>query len=271
LGNFSALSVGMLLDMDAALQPDGSLVASRIAVEESTAVDMQTGPVLIVGGDPLTGETSTWVFNRLSQGQDRIPVVWPYDVHGAVFQISGQLRNQQMLPFVPAFDASNVVAGQNVYISAHGLHSTTSSYSLGTTVTLVPQTINGTVLGSSVSGNFTDYTISLASYDLFPTFAVQPGQKTLLTNPSQVEVYIDNKTQKLNTLALAPGNTLRFYGLVFDDNGTLRMDCVQVSDGVTATSQSMASDHSSVGQVRTFRRAGPGKLPQVTTIVTRSR
>ena len=34
-----------------------------------------------------------------------------------------------------------------------------------------------------------------------------------------------------------PCNTLRFYGLVFNDNGTLRMDCGQVNDGVTVTPQ----------------------------------
>jgi hypothetical protein len=58
-----------------------------------------------------------------------------------------------------------------------------------------------------------------------------------LNNPSQVEVYVDSNTQLLNTQALAPGSTLRFYGLAFNDNGTLRMDCAQVNDGVTAAPQ----------------------------------
>jgi len=37
----------------------------------------------------------------------------------------------------------------------------------------------------------------------------------------------------LNSNALTVGNTLRFYGLIFNDNGTLRMDCAQVNDGVS--------------------------------------
>jgi hypothetical protein len=78
------------------------------------------------------------------------------------------------------------------------------------------------VVASQQSDSFVDYTVSLASYDLFPTLAVQQGQTTLLNDPSQVEVYIDNSTQHLNTQALAPGSTLRFNGLVFNDNGTLR-------------------------------------------------
>jgi hypothetical protein len=35
----------------------------------------------------------------------------------------------------------------------------------------------------------------------------------------------------LTSSAPALGDTLRFYGLVFDDHGTLRMDCAQISSG----------------------------------------
>jgi len=61
-------------------------------------------------------------------------------------------------------------------------------------MTLMPQTIDGTVAGSSTSGGFTDYTVSLAPYDLFPMLAVQPGQTTVENNPSQIEVYVDSNT-----------------------------------------------------------------------------
>jgi hypothetical protein len=37
----------------------------------------------------------------------------------------------------------------------------------------------------------------------------------------------------LNKSSLAAGSLFRFYGLVFNDNGTLRMDCAQINDGVT--------------------------------------
>lgn len=272
IGSFSGLAVGMFLDMDAAMQPDGSLIASRIAVEDPSAVDMLKGSVLVVSPfEPAIPEPSAIFFNEASQGAESIPIFWPFGISSSLFQISGEIQNLQSLPFVAAFNSSNMVAGQRVYLSSQSMQINAGVDPVATTITLMPQTINGTVVASATSGNFADYTVSLASYDLFPTFAVQPGQKTLLTNPSQVEVYVDSKTQMLNTLALASGSTLRFYGLVFNDNGTLRMDCAQVNDGVTATSQSPASDHVTVGQVRTVRRAGPGKLPQMTTIVTRLR
>jgi hypothetical protein len=98
---------------------------------------------------------------------------------------------------------------------------------------LRPQTINGTVSAISSEGGFTRYTVTLASYDLFPQFAAQPGQTTLLTNPNTVVVYADNNTQMLNQSSPAVGGIFRFYGLVFNDNGILRMDCAQINDGVT--------------------------------------
>jgi hypothetical protein len=36
----------------------------------------------------------------------------------------------------------------------------------------------------------------------------------------------------LNTTPIAVGSVERFYGLVFNDNGTLRMDCAQIDNGV---------------------------------------
>ena len=238
-----ALSPGMFLNVDGAIQSDGSLLATRIAVEDPSAINEFSGPVMFV--DTIVpiltqyGRAELGPLLTIITGQSGYYVDTPsFDFSSAAFHVSGQLTNLQNLPFVPSFTASNMVAGQNVDIS-------TLTFSLGggathtpaNTVTLVPQTINGTVVAAQPIGSFVDYTVSLASYDLFPTAAVQQGQTTLLNNPSQVEVYVDSNTQKLNTRALAPGSTLRFYGLVFNDNGTLRMDCAQVNDGVTATPQ----------------------------------
>lgn len=37
---------------------------------------------------------------------------------------------------------------------------------------------------------------------------------------------------KLNSSTVSAGGLFRFYGLIFNDYGTLRMDCAQVRDGV---------------------------------------
>jgi len=54
----------------------------------------------------------------------------------------------------------------------------------------------------------------------------------LLTHADLVEIYTDSSTAMLNTEPLTNGSTGRFYGLIFNDNGSLKMDCAQVRDGV---------------------------------------
>jgi hypothetical protein len=236
----SALSPGMFLNVDGAVQSDGSLLATRIAVEDPSAINEFSGPVMIVANvvPVLTHYGRTELGPLVPDNGQSVYFDTPdFNFSNAAFNISGQLTNLQNLPFVPSFTASNMVAGQNVDISTPTLSLVGGTYTPANTITLVPQTVNGTVITAQPIGSFVDYTVSLGSYDLFPALAVQQGQTTLLNNPSQVEVYIDNSTQQLNTQALAPGSTLRFYGLVFNDNGTLRMDCAQVNDGVTATPQ----------------------------------
>ncbi|MGB7333018.1 MAG: DUF5666 domain-containing protein, partial [Terriglobales bacterium] len=236
----SAVSAGMFLNVDGAIQSDGSLLATRIAVEDPSAINEFSGPLMSVDSVvPVLMQYGRTEQGALvpDNGQSVYYATPDFDFSNAAYNISGQLTNLQNLPFVPSFTAANMVAGQNVGITSPTFSIVGGVYTPANTITLVPQTINGTVVSSQQVGSFVDYTVSLASYDLFPTLAVQQGQTTLLNNPSQIEVYVDSNTQQLNTQALAPGSTLRFYGLVFNDNGTLRMDCAQVNDGVTATPQ----------------------------------
>ena len=263
----SALSPGMFVDVDGAIQADASLLATRIEVTDPSAVNESSGPLMFVDTLipvlELYGRTELGALINDGQGHNGIYQQFPYmDFTNAQFGVSGAFTNLHSLPFVASFSASTMVAGQNVDISS-GVYSITGGvYSTANTITLAPQTINGTVTASQQVGNFTDYTVTLASYDLFPNLAMQPGQTTLLNNPNQVEVYVDNNTQKLNKQALAAGSTLRFYGLVFNDNGTLRMDCAQVQDGVDPQAKtSLASPVTK--DARSTVEKGPGETQQV--------
>lgn len=274
--SFSALSAGMFVNMDGGLQPDGSLLATRIAVEDPSAINVMTGPLIQVAAEvPVLT-----VFGRQQQGPllgfvAPIGAYWEggafFDFSGSVFQVSGQLSNLQTLPFSPSFSASNMVAGQNVDVStASNLTLQGPDYTPANTITLIPQAIDAAVTGSSTSGTFTDYTVTLASYDLFPALAVQQGQTTLLNNPGQIDVYVDSNTQQLNTQPLAVGNTLRFYGLVFNDNGTLRMDCAQVNDGVDFSPPPSAAQQTNRGEGNVqVHREGTGSLQETISVMTR--
>jgi len=157
----------------------------------------------------------------------------PYDSTNTVYQISEQFTNLQDLPFPATFNAANIFGGQNVYVTTNAA-TINNGYPMApaTTVTLMPQTLNGTVVGVSSSGDFQIYSVSLASYDLPPVLNSEPGQYSALNNPGTVEVYVDSNTQLLNKLPLALGAVFRFNGLLFNDDGTMRMDCGEVNDGV---------------------------------------
>jgi hypothetical protein len=157
----------------------------------------------------------------------------PFSFGTAVFQTSAQLTNIQSLPFSASFNAVNMVAGQDVYLTSHALSAASGHLPIpATTITLIPQTINGTISAIGSEGGFTTYAVTLAPYDLFPALALQPDQSAELTNPNTVVVYADSSAQMLNTTPIAVGSVERFYGLVFNDNGTLRMDCAQIDNGV---------------------------------------
>ncbi len=228
----SGLTVGMPVDMDLVIQPDGSLQATRVAVYDTdpTNLSLAFGPPMAIY--PSGAYQAVYpVMNTLEveQAGQLSSLVGLYSVNEVTAQISGQLANLPSLPFPATFNSASLVDGQNILFSTHA---PAGVFQTLTTITLLPQTIDGTVSAISSEGNFTTYTVTLAPYDLFPNLAAQPGQTTVLTNPNTVVVYADSNAQMLNSSALSVGGVFRFYGLVFNDNGTLRMDCAQVNDGV---------------------------------------
>ncbi len=231
----SSLVTGMAVDLDAAIQTDGTLLATRVEVDDPNSTDLTTwrGPVLLISSaEPVfmllpVSQNGTLFASSVVTGP------WSFDFGNASFQMSAALHNIQSLPFAAAFDATNMVAGQNLYISTHLTHFPNSPANpAATTVTLLPQTLDGTITNISTEGGFSTYTITLAGYDPFVMLASQPGQTTLLQTPGTVIVYTDGSTQMLNTNPPGVGSVLRFNGLVFNDHGTLRMDCAEVLDGV---------------------------------------
>ena len=230
ISGFSGLGAGIAVDMDAVLQPDGSLLAKRVAVYDAgtSNLSVEAGPIVRVdGSSPAFDSFPTEQLGPLSID------FYTLSFTNATFDISSEFSNLRGLPFPATFGAANLVSGQNVYVSTHALETEPAPiYLPATAITLIPQTINGTITAIGSEGGLTTYTVTLAPYDLFPDLAVQPGQTTLLTNPGTVVVYADGSTQMLNTNPIAVGSVLRFYGLVFNDNGALRMDCAQINDGV---------------------------------------
>jgi hypothetical protein len=241
----SELAVGMPVEVDEAVQADGSLAATRVQVYDANTdtLSVNIGPLLNTNFTleyPGTNLVPNLLFVARGVGQGTVPEddvceAPNWNDSGAVFQVSGEFANLQSLPFPATFDASSVAPGQRVAATTHDtahVCETVNDYSSAATVTLLPQTLDGTVEAVSSEGGFTTYTVELASYDLFPEMGSQPNQVLPVANPGTIVVYADTNTQMLNTHPISVGSVERFYGLVFNDNGTLRMDCAQVNDGV---------------------------------------
>jgi hypothetical protein len=227
VGGLSSLTPGTSVNLDAQFEPDGSLLATRVYVPNPAAADTMRGMVLDanmawpVGGLELDGELEDGV---TLDSQPAVGMPYGYESQ-TTFQISPAYTNLQNLPFPAVFNAaSNTAIGQNLSVSSAGMGNYLGSDdTTAVTVTLMPQTINGTVTSISSRGDFTIYTVNLASDDSI----VELGGAT------SVVAYADSSTQMLNTSPVAVGDVERFYGLVFNDNGTLRMDCAQINNGVT--------------------------------------
>jgi hypothetical protein len=258
INNFDALQAGSFVDLDGAIQSDGSIVASRISLHDPTALNVLFGPV--VQTDSTTPDFFSFPLGQQGVDYDVYPVglgTYQY-TSSTVFQISDQFTNLGSLPFVPSFSGTNMVPGQNMATFSQQIsyEAGPSQWSPANVMTLLPQTIDGTILGVGENS----YQVQLAPYDLFPILANQPGQTNLLTYPDEVEVYTDSNTALLNTTPLAEGSTGRFYGLIFNVNGQLEMDCAQISDGadVSPVASSGSSAHQDEVPKVSFRMSADG-------------
>ena len=223
LAGYSELATGMFADVDLAIQQDGSLLATRVEVADATAQDLVTGPV-------FNPNIQSGTFNLVGEREEGNDFSSEFRSGGLAlrftgdtsFRVFGGFTASHGLPFTPIFDSASLASGQNIAITAASIP-TTGPFPVISTVTLIPQTVNGKVSAVSNSGAYTIYAVTLASYD-----PLTPPGSALTVN-----VYTDPSTQMLNSMPAVAGSVLRFHGLVFNDQGTLRMVCDQADNGVS--------------------------------------
>jgi len=228
----AALAPNMLFTFDAAIQSDGSLLATRIEVDDPAAVAAVVGPYNI----PVI---APGVFLTLTLEQNGCTIVNipfcgnVYYINGTVFNVSGELTNLASLPFAASFANANFFQGQDVQVTSSGVPDG-QSIEVATSITLLPQTLNGTVAAVTNDSGFAVYTVTLAPYDLIPVLQNYTSNTPPphLTNPTTMLVYADTSTSFLNSGTVGVGSLIRCRGVIFDDNGTLRMDATTIYDGV---------------------------------------
>jgi hypothetical protein len=238
VGSASDLAVGMVIDFDAAAQADGTYAATRVDVQDPAAADVVTGQLMeLVDWTP--GSPALSLDTDLQAGTDifqNSPVAVGYlFLYGNTtrFQTSATFPDLASLPFQAAFDSSSMAAGQMVAVASASISYTAPNYTQATTVTLMPQYIDGRVVAQSTSGNFDVFTVQLAPYDEIVQMNMKAayGVPSVLSNASTVYVYTD-ATTSMSANGVSGGNTYRFHGLLFNDGGTLRLACDKVVNGV---------------------------------------
>jgi hypothetical protein len=216
---------GSFVDMDAALQADGSMLATLVQTEAATQQYNLVGPIveytlqsylLNMGreqqGPDLPNGTGFLGNNVQLSASPQFQIIWPTGSAPAG------------LTFAPALSAAFISPGQNLdtpidtpqYISNNG---TVPAASI---VTLEPQTIDATVVSVSAANGQTAYQVNLFSNDLIAIFGPAPS----------VTVYATTATHLLTASPVVGGSVARFRGLLFDDGGALRMVATEIEDGV---------------------------------------
>jgi hypothetical protein len=229
----SSLGAGMMVNMDLNIQADASLAASRVQVNDANTTDVGAiGPLMMAASLPDSFLTDLVDgVGCMPSGNPECGPLFEYDGNTA-FGVSGQFSNLANLPFAATFNNSTFFPGEKFLVYSQPLASGEAAESVSAVI-LSSQTINGTIGAIASENGFSVYTVYLAPYDLIPTLSGQAGSPYVpITDANSVTVYADANTRVL-TQTPAVGSLLRLRGVIFNDNGTLRMDCEQINDGVT--------------------------------------
>lgn len=224
LSGFSALTVGMLVEVDTETQADGSLLAVRVEQEESSESVhvLLVGPITSTSGSPVTTFTQV-VRQKIGANSGTLVETDTITITSATkFHLPGRFHDLAggSLPFSALLSAATLFPGQNVAVTTDKV---TNNAATAIGIRLAPQTVAGTIATISsgdTHGNMV-YTITLDPDNWLAT----------LTGETTVTVYTNGNMQEINHTALAVGDQARFNGFMFKVNGKLVLFASVSADG----------------------------------------
>lgn len=224
--SMSGMSSGMLAIVDATMQADGSLLATKVQSMMGSGGAMGGGIVTAVTGQPATQLTMV-MQNGAGTGMmaSDFAAGVTIDMNGSTtYQIDEDNMDMSGLPFTPMFDVGHIYAGQSVMpISSGGMMSGSGGGMMGggsmagtmtaSNLELEPQGLSGTVATAISSGSATSFMLTLPSDSAFTT----------MTGAASVTVYQQTGTTVAGTSPIASGSTVHAFGLLFFDGGKWKM------------------------------------------------
>lgn len=208
----SQLTAGQMVEIDIDNQSNGTLVADRIHLVQVPSGALLRGVVTATTGKPATSFTQV-VRQAIGSAAAGITAgtSLTINVNGSTqFMLAPQSGSMPSLPFTPTFNASTILSGQNVGVATTAI---ASGAATATTVTLLPQTVEGIVASVTTSTGYNVYVVTLPSGSALASLA----------GVSSVTVYEPLNAQVTTTTALTVGSSARVNGLLFNDSGVLRM------------------------------------------------
>ncbi len=225
--SMGSMGTGMLVMVDASLQPDGSLLATRVQSMIGNGGMMGGGMLTAVTGSPATSLT------MVMQNGAGAGMMSTYFASGAsvtlnsstTYQIDSDGMDMSGLPFTPVFDANHIYVGQSVMpISSSGMMSGGMGGGMmgggamdgtitATEMMLVPQGLSGTAAVAISSGTAQTFSLTLPSDSAFTT----------MTSASQITVVQQPATVVSGTSPITAGTDLHVFGLLFYDGGRWKM------------------------------------------------
>jgi len=224
MSGMGGMSNGMIVMVDAAMEPDGSFMAHTVdLVMSMSGGSMAGGLVTSTTGNPVTrltlvmhegtGSGMTGSYLAGTTTVDVSPT--------AVFKIDTDNVDMSSLPFTPVFDGSTVLKGQRVEaVSSTGMMQGGGMGGMmgGGTITaseidLEQQGLSGTVSGYTGSGTPNTFVLTVAADSAFTT----------LTGSTTVTVFQQPGTELWGMTTITNGSTVHARGLLFLDAGTYKL------------------------------------------------
>lgn len=223
IGGIGALTVGMIVKVDADLQSDGSLLAREVSLVNHDSNGMEAeGLIVSVAGNPAT-QLALIAHDGVGSGMSHDDFGGTITVNldsNTVFSVDSDHVDLTGLPFAPTFSSTNVFKGQNVEVVSNsgmghdpgddGMHHGTANAS---EVHLDQQGLRGTVTNYSANGSQAIFTLSVAPDSLFAN----------LTGTTSITAYQQASTVLWGASTVTNGATVEVRGLLFVDSGTYKL------------------------------------------------
>jgi hypothetical protein len=209
LAGVGSLIAGMIVEVKAVTQSNGSLLARRIEaeVEEANGLEVE-GLVVSTTGSPITQfmmvvHDETTPSSPAPAMGDTVTVNIGDNTRFRIHSDDVDLSN---LPFTPSFDASALSVAQRV--EADSAASTASTIT-AEQVRLQLQALSGVVSSYTPNGSQASFTLTVASDSAFAR----------LTGQASLTVFQQPSTELKNMGAVSNGATVRVRGLLFNNSG----------------------------------------------------